>query len=142
MLLSSRIRRLREFTDHFAAKHPDASPPPVRVGDRIVRVCDMQDQLRWFVQSYQPHCYWCFGRIDWRGFLAFGEERDPFVIHHIDEDREHNTIDNLTIIHRDCHQVMHKLAEQIGMPAQKLRDKRKEEFDVRKNPGMVEERSA
>ena len=122
MQVSSRIRRLKEFISHFQQKYQPPRPPAVpQEGGPILRISKMQDILRWYITRYEPVCYWCNKLIPDSGFSTFKNERDPFTIHHVDEDRDNNDISNLEIIHRDCHQQMHKLSTAIRLPALAVR---------------------
>ena len=92
MLLESRIRRQREFLQFLLAK-------------------------------YAPKCYWCDKPIDPNSFnLAPGVEQDPLTIHHLDEDHDNNVLPNMELIHKACHQEMHKASTAVGLPPAILRE--------------------
>ncbi len=123
MQYSSRIRRLKEFISHFEAKYSPATPPVVpQDGGPEARIARMREILAWYVNTYEPQCYWCGQAVGRTDFEAFGRERDPYTIHHVDENRDHNHIDNLEVCHRTCHQYMHKLSAQLGLPAKTVRE--------------------
>lgn len=92
MQLESRIRRQREF-------------------------------LNFLLTKFAPKCYWCDQVIDPKSFdLPPGHDPDPLTIHHIDEDHDHNVIENMELIHKACHQEMHKLSTKLGLPPMLIRE--------------------
>lgn len=101
MDVASRIRRQREFLEFLIEKlqNPD---------------------------EYQGRCYFCDKLIDIKSFNVPLSGQDPLTIHHVDETGTEVTpnehINNRVIIHRDCHQQMHKLATKLGMPTALIRE--------------------
>lgn len=96
MQLESRIRRQREF-------------------------------LNFLLEKFAPKCYWCDVAIDIKSFdLPPGHDPDPLTIHHVDEtgntESPNNHIDNRVIIHKACHQEMHKLSTKLGLPPMLIRE--------------------
>ena len=98
------------------------------------RIRRQKEFLEFLLRKFQPCCYFCGEEIDPGSFNVRSNERDPLTIHHVDEDREHNEIENLVLIHRWCHQQLHKLADGIGIPAEAARElvvkKRKERLSM------------
>lgn len=92
MQLESRIRRQREF-------------------------------LSFLLEKYKPKCYWCDQVVDLNVFnLAPGVEQDPLTIHHVNEDHDDNVIENKELIHKACHQEMHKMSTAVGLPPMLCRE--------------------
>jgi hypothetical protein len=117
MDIASRIRRQREFLEFLIEKlqHPD---------------------------PYQGRCYFCDKEIDKKSFNLGGDDQDNLTIHHVDESgtaiHVNNHIDNRVVIHKACHQEMHKLADKLTVPAMVVREMIAKER-VKKNVGTTPE---
>ena|SRR3990167_9617099 len=61
-------------------------------------------------QQYQPRCYFCKNLLDYKEFFpkTSGKQLDGFVLHHENENRKDNRVENLTWSHRGCHSKHHK----------------------------------
>lgn len=101
MEIVSRIRRQREFLEFFIEKlqNPD---------------------------QYKGCCYFCAKPIDLKSFNLGGDDQDPLTIHHVDESgtslHVNNHISNRVVMHRACHQEMHKLSDKLGVPTLVVRE--------------------
>ena len=71
------------------------------------KVARFKELLRWFLDKYQPRCYFCNVRISWEDILL-----NKWTIHHKDHDRSNNKIENLEICHRGCHRSYHRRLEE------------------------------
>lgn len=106
MDIASRIRRQREFLEFLIEKLQNPDP-------------------------YKGCCYFCDKLIDIKSFNLGGDDQDPLTIHHLDESGSsvhvNNHIDNRVIMHRDCHQQMHKMSTRMSVPAIVVREMMAEE---------------
>jgi hypothetical protein len=70
--------------------------------------------IEFFTEKYKPICCLCGFKMDWKVFFPkFSKmSRDNWTIHHLDHNRENNSITNLDLCHRDCHRRHHR-EEQI-----------------------------
>jgi hypothetical protein len=110
MLISSRIKRQREFLLWFELKYGlQTHEIP---GQSLPRLAKMTNTLQALILVHQPRCYWC-NQLIFRESIEL--DVDHVTLHHVDEDRDHNTVDNLEMCHRTCHQTMHKLATGLTM---------------------------
>lgn len=112
MDIASRIRRHREFLEFLIEKlqKPD---------------------------QHQGRCYFCNELIGPKSFNLSIDDVDPLTIHHVDENRENNVIDNRVLMHKACHQQMHKLSDKMKMPAVVVREmlaKKREEKNISTTP--------
>lgn len=112
MQLESRVKRLQGLARWFNAKYASRIEPDGRVD--LKRILYLVKTLKTSIVAVKPKCYWCELTIQSNDV---DYEDDSLTIHHIDEDRSNNDITNLTVIHRACHQTMHKLAASAGLPA-------------------------
>ena len=72
----------------------------VKIYSKIGR---FKELLKWFLDKYQPKCYFCGKPITWLTILL-----NKWTIHHKDHNRSNNTISNLEISHRGCHRSYHR----------------------------------
>jgi hypothetical protein len=86
------------------------------------RIRRQKEFLSFLLEKHQPHCYWCGAVIKPDSFNCNEGEVDPLTIHHVDENRENNAIENRVLIHKACHQQMHKLSTEAGVPAMLVRE--------------------
>lgn len=87
------------------------------------RIRRQREMLQFMLAKYAPKCYWCNQFIDPKSFnLAPGVEHDPLTIHHIDENHDNDVLPNMELIHKTCHQEMHKASTAVGLPAVVLRE--------------------
>lgn len=111
MDFANRNRRLKEFSLWFEFKYGLEKSPVTTEGAQ--RVIDQTVYLQRLLRKHKPTCYWC-NEILIPNLVQVDE--DKLTIHHIDEDRRHNTVDNLDLCHKGCHQTMHKRAMSINVP--------------------------
>lgn len=114
MDFGNRNRRLKEFGLWFEFKY--GTPNPVKT-EGVQRIIDQTLHLQNLIKIHHPKCYWCRRQIE---IMDIEVDEDKLTIHHIDEDRTHNTIENLDLCHKTCHQTMHKLSQSSGIPAMVL----------------------
>ena len=115
MDFSNRNRRLKEFIVWFEYKYGLGVNPVKTEG--VQRIMDQTVHLQKLLGAHKPVCYWCREVI----LPALVQvDTDEITIHHIDEDRKHNTVDNLDLCHKTCHQRMHKSSQASGIPTAML----------------------
>jgi len=85
------------------------------------KVARLKDLARYFVMKFEPVCPFCNEVITVNDLMQ-GHEPDKLTIHHCDEDRSNNIIENLILTHRSCHRRHHKLKERAE---KKVKGKRK-----------------
>lgn len=73
------------------------------------RMRRLKEFLSWAFTKFDIKCWWCFDRIPPDQFFQY---RDDLTIHHVDENRENNDSKNLVLVHRSCHQSLHKYKNQ------------------------------
>lgn len=115
MEISNRNRRLREFVLWFEYKYGLNQSNIKTVG--VNRVIDQTLLLETYLAQKLPVCYWCRKVVT---SSSISVDEDDVTLHHIDEDRSHNTVDNLDICHKTCHQLMHKLSQINNIPSAML----------------------
>jgi len=88
------------------------------------RIRRMREFLSFMISKYQMKCYWCDEALDPNSFNMnlTTDENDPLTIHHIDEDHDNNVLPNMELIHKRCHQEMHKLSTKLGLPPAVLKE--------------------
>lgn len=75
------------------------------------------ERLKYFVKllmdKYQIKCYFCGELLDSNAFYArkSGMSQDNITAHHLDENRQNNSPDNLVFAHRKCHLKYHRQKE-------------------------------
>lgn len=111
MDIANRNRRLKEFVLWFEYKY-GLNPSNIKT-ETVQRLIDQTTLLRKLIIAHKPVCYWCRKDIE---IMAIDVDEDIVTLHHIDEDRTHNTVDNLDICHKTCHQQMHKNSQKQGLP--------------------------
>lgn len=111
MDFSNRNRRLKEFITWFEYKFGLDGNPIKTEG--VQRIMDQTLHLQKLIKTHKPLCYWC-REVVLPTHVQVDE--DNITIHHIDEDRKHNTVDNLDLCHKTCHQRMHKSSQSTGIP--------------------------
>jgi hypothetical protein len=79
------------------------------------RVRRQREFLTFLLEKFAPKCYWCDKVIDKNSFNLSGGGYDGLLVHHIDEDRDHNLIENRTLIHATCHQQLHKVSTEMNL---------------------------
>lgn len=115
MEISNRNRRLREFVLWFEYKY-GLNPSNIKtVGAK--RVIEQTMLLETYLMSHKPTCYWCRKVVT---SASISVDEDDVTLHHIDEDRNHNTVSNLDICHKTCHQLMHKVSQINNLPSAML----------------------
>jgi hypothetical protein len=65
-----------------------------------------KELIEYFGDKYIPKCEACKHTITKEDI-----RRNKWTVHHKDEDRNHNTPDNLELVHRSCHQKIHRNKE-------------------------------
>jgi len=70
----------------------------------------LKEFLKYMILKYKPKCYFCGKEIDWKDLYPrkYGDSKG-WTIHHINQNREDNRIENLAICHRSCHRRWHRL---------------------------------
>lgn len=111
MDITNRNRRLREFLTWFEYKFGFASQNIKVVG--VQRVIEQTLAIQKALETNKPVCYWCRQTVI---PASIDVDVDDVTLHHVDEDRKHNTVDNLEMCHKTCHQKMHKLSQKNCMP--------------------------
>lgn len=111
MLLESRIKRLRELAGWFNRKHKTSIE--LRGDIDIHRILYMAKTLKTAIVVCKPVCYYCKQAIK---VTDIEIDTDEVTIHHKDENRQNDNVDNLVLITRRCHQTMHKLAIAANLP--------------------------
>jgi hypothetical protein len=86
------------------------------------RIRRQREFLTFMLEKFQPKCYWCDKPIDPKAFNLAGHEIDPLTIHHVDENHDNDVIENRVLIHKDCHQEMHKMSTAVGLPPMLIRE--------------------
>jgi len=71
-----------------------------------------KELIEHLVLKHKPRCYFCDKVIDLQS-LSKGHEPDKLTIHHINEDRSDNRIENLEIAHRGCHRAHHRRLQEV-----------------------------
>ena len=66
------------------------------------KIARFKELLEWFLNKYQPRCYFCNCNIIWNDILF-----NKWTLHHKDHNRENNHISNYVISHRGCHRSYH-----------------------------------
>ena len=114
MDITTRNRRLKEFALWFEYKFG------IKANIKTIGVQRIIDQtlfLRNALGKFKPNCYWC--RITIKP-SDIDVDTDGVTLHHIDEDRNHNTVNNLDFCHKTCHQKMHKFSQAVSLPTAML----------------------
>lgn len=106
MDITNRNRRLREFLTWFEYKYGLRSSNIKVLG--VQRVIEQTTCIQKLLEKHKPVCYWCRKVVL---SASIDVDVDDVTLHHIDEDRKHNTVDNLELCHKTCHQRMHKLSQ-------------------------------
>lgn len=74
------------------------------------KIARYKELLEFTILKLKPQCIFC-GKIIDQEDLPKGHEADKLTVHHLDEDRSHNQIENLVLAHRGCHRSYHKKQE-------------------------------
>lgn len=69
------------------------------------RVRRRNEFLAYFISKYEPNCAWCNKPFNPEEFY---EWKDTLTIHHLNGKHEDNRDENKCIVHRSCHQKIHK----------------------------------
>jgi len=75
-----------------------------KVYNKIRRV---REFLVWFASKYPQTCHFCGEPIKTEN-ITKGNSDDGLTIHHVDQNRDNNTPENLVICHRSCHLSYHR----------------------------------
>lgn len=88
------------------------------------RIRRMREFLSFMIAKFDMKCYWCNETIDPNSFNQNlgSDDNDPLTIHHIDEDHDNDVLPNKELIHKRCHQEMHKLSTKLGLPPAVVRE--------------------
>lgn len=86
------------------------------------RIRRQREFLTFLLEKYAPKCYWCDKPIDSKSFNVLNGEVDPLTIHHVDEDHDNDVITNKVLIHKCCHQEMHKASTALQLPPVVIRE--------------------
>lgn len=86
------------------------------------RVRRQREFLQFMLAKFKMKCYWCDQEIDPNSFNVAAYEVDPLTIHHVDENHDNNVLENMELIHKACHQEMHKASTSTGLPPMVLRE--------------------
>ena len=84
------------------------------------KIARLKEFVEYFIRKYQPQCPFCGKTITVEDDWIQGHEPDKLTIHHMDQDRSHNDIENLILCHRGCHKSYHMKLRKIE------REKKKE----------------
>ena len=58
----------------------------------------LKEILKYLLMKYNEKCYFCHQEF---------ENLDRITIHHVDHNRNNNSIENLVLSHRNCHKAYH-----------------------------------
>ena len=111
MDITNRNRRLREFNLWFAYKYGLRPFSTNILG--VQKIIEQTLHIQALIKTHKPVCYWCRKAILTTDITV---DTDEVTLHHIDENRDHNTVDNLDICHKTCHQHMHKTSQMNTIP--------------------------
>ena len=75
----------------------------MRVHSKLARV---RGWLLWFMKKYPQACAYCGAPVTDQ--LLTGDATDGFTLHHVNEDRGDNSLENLRFCCRSCHQKQHR----------------------------------
>lgn len=92
------------------------------------KIARLKEIVQFLVLKYEPDCPFC-GRDISVNDLMRGHKMDDLTIHHINEDRSDNRIENLVLTHRTCHRRFHKRKELV---LKKIKKKRKPKKEIEK----------
>jgi len=72
------------------------------------KISRLKIMIEYLTKKYSPKCYFCGKDMDYKVFFPKYKMKDNWTIHHIDENRKNNNIENLVLCHRGCHRKYHK----------------------------------
>jgi len=69
--------------------------------------------LRILIDKYKIKCHFCGEQLDSFAFYRniSGKKQDDISVHHLDENRSNNNMENLEFAHRGCHMKYHRGVE-------------------------------
>jgi 5-methylcytosine-specific restriction endonuclease McrA len=93
---------------------------PVKRISPYAKVARLKVTVQYMVLKYKPKCPFCKEVISLDDLMK-GHRLDNLTVHHKDENRRHNEIENLILAHRGCHRRFHRVKELKEQKAAKRR---------------------